>query len=132
MNELDLIEAHGRRVELEYGLAITSFFDPPVSSRPDAPLAVRRWRVVLPDWFPPGSWLSYPHAYESLGSALRALDETGVVDAVRDCWSANREGSAARNRAFSSIMAAHFAADRTYAELRRSRATAVAEQETTG
>ena len=103
-----------RRVELEHGVIIEAFWDPPGETQ--------RWRVRLPRWFPTGSWLSYPHAYASVESAMEALEETGALAAIDDLWRANSEARRARNKAFSAVMAAHNRGDRGYADLVRARA----------
>lgn len=124
---LGVIEEHGREVKLGWGVVVSSFYDPPhyaPGAKPggqDPPTPVRRWRVRLPNWFPTGSWLHGEHAFASLADALTALEESGTLDAVDAYWHALSAKSAARQAAFSKIMAAHAQRDRSYDDLLRAR-----------
>lgn len=112
----DVLEEHARRVELGFGVTVSSFWDPP-----QALGGSRRWRVGLPSWFPSGSWLEGEHGYETLADAVGALEQTGALEAVEELWRARSAESAARHKAFSKIMAAHVRRDKSYDELVRAR-----------
>lgn len=112
-----ILEHEVREVKLGWGVVVARFYDPPHSHVDGAPDPVERWRVLLPSWFPTGSWLGYDHAFKSLDDALIALDETGALNAITEYWHARQAASSARQAAFSKIMAAHGRRDKSYSEL---------------
>lgn len=113
-----MLEEHAREIDLGMGLKITTFCDPP------APEPVRRWRVVLPQWFPGGSWLDGAvgaHSFVSLEAALSALEETGTLTLIDEYWKAQRALSNLRHKTFGAIMSAHGRRDTSYDDLLRER-----------
>jgi hypothetical protein len=103
-----------RKVELQTGLIVSTFWDPPQGRDSDG---VQRWRVSLPGWFPTGSWLHATHSFVSLEAALTALEDTGALDAIEELWKAKGAESAAKHKAMSKVMAAHAKCDRSYSDL---------------
>lgn len=114
---MNVVEEQARVVELRHGVRVQSFYDPAHTTRADAPAPVRRWRVRLPDWFDSGSWLHGEHSFTSAEAALAALEDSGTLDAIDAYWKAKSALSAARQSAFTKIMAAHCQRDKTYDEI---------------
>lgn len=112
-----VLAEHAREVELAHGVKVKRFYDPPFSRRDDAPDPVRRWKVVLPEWFDSGSWLHFEHSFESLDVALAALEESGALDAIDAYWKAKFALSDARRIAFSKVMTASSKTDKAYQEI---------------